>query len=190
MEAEDELRTTIHDQEKLLEEREEVTRELQRTMRNVALLDSRAQEANRRCDEAVGELNFIQASIAALKQEKQRIRRQKSEALRWLDRWRRGQAGGANCNGFVGFIEEVTELAEFSSSDLQSATCNFSESFKIGQGGYGSLYKGEMLGRTVVIRKLYPHCMQGPSEFQQEVKIPSLIFYLYHYQNNYLSLLK
>ncbi|KAG6681474.1 hypothetical protein I3842_13G094400 [Carya illinoinensis] len=170
-EAEDALITTLQDQEKLLEEREEVTIEIQKTMRNVALLDSRAQEANRRCDEVAGELNLIQASIATLRQEKQRIRRQKSEALRWLERWRRGQAGAANCDGFIGFVEGLPELAEVSLSDLQTATCNFSESFKIGQGGYGCVYKGEMLGRTVAIRKFYPHNMQGPSEFQQEVQV-------------------
>lgn len=173
-EADDALRTTIQDQEKHLEEREEVTRELQRTMRSVALLDSRAKEANRRCDEAVGELNLIQASITTLQQEKQRMRRQKLEALRWLERWRHGRAGAANCNGFIGFLEGLPELAEFSLSDLQTATCNFSESFKIGQGGYGCIYKGEMLGRTVVIRNLDPYNMQGPSEFQQEVNHPSL----------------
>uniref|UniRef100_A0A2N9ECU7 Uncharacterized protein n=2 Tax=Fagus sylvatica TaxID=28930 RepID=A0A2N9ECU7_FAGSY len=170
-EGEDAVRTTIQEQEKLLEEREEVTRELQRTMRNVALLDSRAQEANRRCEEVVGELNLIQASVATLRHEKQRIRHQKTEALRWLERWRRGQVGAANSNGLIGFVDELPELAVFSLSDLQSATCNFSESFMLGQGGIGCVYKGEMLGRTVAIRKFHPHNMQGPSEFQQEVQV-------------------
>ncbi|XP_015874111.3 U-box domain-containing protein 33 [Ziziphus jujuba] len=171
-EAEDVLRTTLEEQEKLLEEREEITKELRRTMRNVALLDSRAQEANRRHDEAVGEWNLIQASIATLRQEKQRIRRQKMEAQHWLERWRsHGQAGAANCNGLIGFVEELPDLAEFSLSDVQTATCNFSESFKIGEGGYGCVYKGEMLGRTVAIKKLHPHNMQGQSEFQQEVQV-------------------
>uniref|UniRef100_A0A5B7A0Y5 RING-type E3 ubiquitin transferase n=1 Tax=Davidia involucrata TaxID=16924 RepID=A0A5B7A0Y5_DAVIN len=171
-EAEDALTTTIQEQEKLLEEREEVTRELHKAMRNIALLDSRAQEANRRREEAAEELKLIQASIATLQHEKQKIRQQKMEATRWLERWRsRGQAGGANCNGFIGFNEDSPELAEFSLSDLQTATCNFSESFKIGLGGYGSVYKGEMLDKTVAIKKLHPHNMQGQSEFQQEVQV-------------------
>lgn len=169
-EAENALRTTILEQQKLLEEREEVASMLQRTMRNIALLDNRAQEANRRQDEAAEELSLIQASISTLWQEKQQIRRQKMEALRWLERWRsRGQVGAAHCHAVIGFAEELPELAEFSLSDLQSATCNFSESFKIGEGGYGCIYKGEMLGRTVAIRKLYIHNMQGPAEFHQEV---------------------
>lgn len=183
-EAEEAVTTTIHEQEMLLEEKGEIMRELQRTTRNVALLDNRAQEANRRRDEAAGELKLIQTSIASLRQEKQRIRRQKMEAARWLERWKsRGQTGAANCNGFLGYVEELPELAEFSLSDLQTATCNFSESFKLGQGGFGCVYKGEMLGRTVAIKKLYPNNMQGQSEFQKEV---SCSLYLSKKQyNNY-----
>ncbi|XP_059660732.1 U-box domain-containing protein 33-like [Cornus florida] len=171
-EAEDALRTTLQEQEKLLEESEEVTRELHQAMRNIALLESRAQEASRRRVEAAGELKLVQASIATLRHEKKKIRQQKTEATRWLDRWRsRGQAKGANCDGIIGFIEDTPEVAEFSLSDLQSATCNFSESFKIGQGGYGSVYKGEMLDRTVAIKKLHPKNMQSLSEFQKEVQV-------------------
>ncbi|KAJ0083498.1 hypothetical protein Patl1_30903 [Pistacia atlantica] len=173
-EAEDALGTTIQEQEVLLEEKEKVTGELHKTMRNVALLDSRAQEANRRRDQAAGELKFIQTSIATLQQEKQRLRQQKMEAVRWLERWRsRGQAGATNCNGFIGFVEDLPESAEFSLADLQTATCDFSESFKLGEGGFGCVYKGEMLGRTVAIKTLHPHNMQGQSEFQQEVRVLS-----------------
>ncbi|KAJ8770975.1 hypothetical protein K2173_022876 [Erythroxylum novogranatense] len=171
-EAEDVLSNIIQEGEKLLEEREENSKELQRTMRNIAFLDSRAQEANRRCDEASGELKLIQASIASLQQEKHRIRRQKMEALHWLERWRsRGQDRAASCNDFIGIIDELPELAEFSLADLQTATCNFSDSFKLGQGGYGCVYKGEMLGRTVAIKQLHPHNMQGQSEFHKEVQV-------------------
>lgn len=165
----------MEEHEKLLEEREEISREIMRTMRSIALLDSRAQEANRRYVEASGEEKLIQTSIAALRLEKQSIQRQKMEALRWLERWRNHrQAGAANCNGLIGSVEELPKFAEFSLSDLRTATCNFSESFKIGQGGYGCVYKGEMLGRTVAIRKLDPRNMQGQSEFQQEVIFLSL----------------
>ncbi|CAK7331562.1 unnamed protein product [Dovyalis caffra] len=171
-EAEDALDNTIHEEEKLLEEKDEVARKLERTMRNVAILDSRAREANRRREEAAGELKLIQKSISSLQQEKQRIRRQKMGAVHWLERWRSpGQAAAANCNGFLGITEELPELAEFSLSDLQTATCNFSESFKLGQGGCGCVYKGEMLGRTVAIKMLHPNNMQGQSEFQKEVQV-------------------
>ncbi|KAG5515308.1 hypothetical protein RHGRI_036375 [Rhododendron griersonianum] len=171
-EAEDALEMTIQEQEKLNDEREEVSRELQRTMRNIALLDSRAQEANRRREEASGELKTLQSSISALRHEKQKIRRQKMEATRWLDRWKsRGQAGGATYNGLIGFTEGSPEVVEFSLTDLQTATCNFSESFKIGQSGHGCVYKGEMLDRTVAIKKLHPRNLQRQSDFEQEVQV-------------------
>ncbi|XP_057955115.1 U-box domain-containing protein 33-like isoform X2 [Malania oleifera] len=171
-EAEDALRTTIQEQEKLLEERENAARELQKTMRNVAFLDSCAQEAKRRCEEATAELKLIQASIVTLRREKLKIRRQKIDAAHWLELWRnRGQAGAANSNHVFGVVEDSTELPEFSLSDLETATCNFSESFKIGQGGYGCVYKGEMWDKTVAIKKLHPHSRQGQSEFQQEVQV-------------------
>ncbi|KAL2968612.1 hypothetical protein AAZX31_15G037600 [Glycine max] len=171
-EAEDALTDTVQEQQKLLNASEEIAGELQMTMRNIALLDSRAQEAHRRCDEAADELSLIQESISTLWQERQQIRRQKMEALRWLERWRsRGKVGAAHCNGVIGFAEELPELAEFSLSDLQNATCNFSNSFIIEQGGYVCIYKGEMLGRTVAIKKFHQHNMQGPLEFRQEVQV-------------------
>lgn len=170
-EAEDLLNTTLQEQGKILEEKEIANRELQKTLRNIALLDSRTHEANRKCDQAAGELKVIQASVATLQQEKQILQRQKVEAVRWLERWRSRRQNGAvaNCSGFIGFAEDLPESAEFSLADLQTATFNFSASFKVGEGGLGCVYKGEMLGRTVAIKKLHPHSMQGRSEFQQEV---------------------
>ncbi|KAK7312471.1 hypothetical protein VNO77_36359 [Canavalia gladiata] len=171
-EVEDALRATVQEQQKFFNEKEEIASELRRTMRSISLLSSCAHETNHRRDEAADELSLIQASISNLWHEKQQIRRQKMEALRWLERWKsRGQVGADHCNGVIGFAEEFPELAEFSLSDLQNATCNFSESFKMREGGYGSIYKGEMLGRTVAIRKLHPHNMQGSAEFHQEVQV-------------------
>ena len=62
-EAESALRAAIQERQKFLDESGEVASELQKTLRIVALLDSRSQEANRRRDEAVDELSLIQASI-------------------------------------------------------------------------------------------------------------------------------
>lgn len=168
--AGDELMNTILEQGKLLGEKEQIDNELKRTMGSIATLDNRAKEANRRQYETSAELKLVQSSIASLRHEKQRIRQQKTEAIRWLERWRnRGQTGSPKCNEFFGFVEELANLAEFSFFDLKTATCNFSESFQLGEGGYGSFFKGEMLGRTVAIKKLHPHNMQGQSEFQKEV---------------------
>nr|KYP68186.1 U-box domain-containing protein 33 [Cajanus cajan] len=171
-EAEDALRATIQEQQMFLDEKEEIDSDLERIMRSISLLGSCAHETNHKREEAANELLLIQASISNLRHEKQQIRRQKMEALHWLERWKScEQVEADHCNGVIGFAEEFPELSEFSLSDLQNATCNFSESFKIKEGGYGSIYKGEMLGRTVAIRKLHPHNMQGSTEFHQEVQV-------------------
>lgn len=115
----------------------------------------------------------MELSIADLRLEKQKIQRQKVEAKCWIERWK--NAGSLNCNESVGISGEgMPELAEFSLSELESATFCFSESFKLGQGGNnGCIYKGEMMGRTVAIKRLHPHNMQLQQEFQQEVRVLS-----------------
>lgn len=170
--AEKSLRSLIDEQQRLLEERREVTGELQKTMRSVAVLDSRVQEANRRRDEAAGELQIIQVCIASLRQEKQNIERQKMEAERWLEQWRgRRQTRGTNHHGYGGLLDDVPELVKFSLLDLQTATCNFSDSFKLVEGGYGSIYKGELLNKTVAIQRFHAHNIQGQSQFQKQIQV-------------------
>ncbi|CAI9770511.1 unnamed protein product [Fraxinus pennsylvanica] len=171
-EAQDAMRATILEQDELVEETEKITYELHKTMRNIALLDSRVQEANRRREELAGELELIQASVATLRKEKQKLQRQKNEATRWLDRWRsHGRYGDADPDKPFWLKGDTSVLAVFSLSDVHAATCNFSESFRIGQGGYGTVYKGEMLDRTVAIKNLHPYAMQGQTEVYKEVQV-------------------
>ncbi|KAJ1693739.1 hypothetical protein LUZ63_010437 [Rhynchospora breviuscula] len=61
--------------------------------------------------------------------------------------------------------------SEFSLEELQQATQNFSESLKIGQGGFGSVYKGSLRQTTVAIKLLHSESLQGISQFQQEITI-------------------
>ncbi|CAL5383008.1 unnamed protein product [Camellia sinensis] len=64
-------------------------------------------------------------------------------------------------------------FSEFSFSEIEEATCNFDQSLKIGEGGYGSIYKGLLRHTQVAIKMLKSNSSQGPSEFQQEVNILS-----------------
>ncbi|KAF7844531.1 U-box domain-containing protein 33 isoform X1 [Senna tora] len=62
---------------------------------------------------------------------------------------------------------------EFSFPEIEEATNNFNLSLKIGEGGYGSIYKGILRHTEVAIKMLHPNSLQGPSEFQQEVDVLS-----------------
>ncbi|XP_039818709.1 U-box domain-containing protein 70-like [Panicum virgatum] len=81
-------------------------------------------------------------------------------------------------------IREVAELREknqqrvlapseapntkFSLVELQQATQDFDQTLKIGEGGFGCVYKGILRNTTVAIKLLHPQSMQGQSEFHQE----------------------
>lgn len=64
---------------------------------------------------------------------------------------------------------------EFSSTELECATENFSSSLKIGEGGFGCVYRGNLRNMTVAIKVLKPDSLQGQSQFEQEVAILSRV---------------
>ncbi|KAG6585411.1 U-box domain-containing protein 35, partial [Cucurbita argyrosperma subsp. sororia] len=59
--------------------------------------------------------------------------------------------------------------------EIEAATEFFSESLKIGEGGYGPVYKGYLDHTPVAIKVLRPDAAQGRSQFQQEVEVLSCI---------------
>lgn len=67
---------------------------------------------------------------------------------------------------------------KYTMKEIESATESFSVSRKIGEGGYGPLYKGYLDHTPVAIKVLRPDAGQGRSKFQQEVRdihAPNLI---------------
>ncbi|WOL10105.1 U-box domain-containing protein 33-like isoform X1 [Canna indica] len=65
--------------------------------------------------------------------------------------------------------------SEFSYLELEQATQNFSSSLKIGEGGFGKVYKGCLRNTTVAIKMLNTKGMQGQPEFHQEVAVLSRV---------------
>ncbi|QCD76601.1 Legume lectin [Vigna unguiculata] len=63
----------------------------------------------------------------------------------------------------------------FCYKELASATKNFAESQKIGQGGFGGVYKGYLkeLNTNVAIKRISRESRQGAKEYASEVKIIS-----------------
>lgn len=72
-------------------------------------------------------------------------------------------------------------LTTYSINDIERATGHFSDSRKIGEGGYGPVYVGVLDETPVAIKVLRSDVSQGLRQFQQEVVIASLnSFYLYN----------
>ncbi|XP_024160241.1 G-type lectin S-receptor-like serine/threonine-protein kinase At4g27290 isoform X1 [Rosa chinensis] len=66
--------------------------------------------------------------------------------------------------------KEDLELPLFDVASIIYATNNFSENNKLGQGGFGSVFKGMLRdGREVAVKRLSKHSRQGLDEFKNEI---------------------
>ncbi|GER42036.1 kinase [Striga asiatica] len=64
---------------------------------------------------------------------------------------------------------------KYSIEEIETATEYFAENRKIGEGGYGPVYKCQLDHTQVAIKVLRPDAAQGRSQFQQEVEVLSCI---------------
>ncbi|XP_026439129.1 putative receptor-like protein kinase At4g00960 [Papaver somniferum] len=69
-------------------------------------------------------------------------------------------------------IDEIqsAESLQFKFSIISAATQNFSDANKLGEGGFGTVYKGTLLdGQETAVKKLAKNSGQGEEEFKNEV---------------------
>ncbi|KAK9151923.1 hypothetical protein Syun_010232 [Stephania yunnanensis] len=80
---------------------------------------------------------------------------------------------GHNISGIIGDdIERAAEFLHFDFGLIKSATGNFSTSNKLGQGGFGSVYKGQLSnGQEIAVKRLSTNSRQGSEEFKNEVML-------------------
>ncbi|XP_055961315.1 G-type lectin S-receptor-like serine/threonine-protein kinase At1g61390 isoform X2 [Mercurialis annua] len=70
--------------------------------------------------------------------------------------------------------KDPVELPLFDINSILVATSNFDEQNKLGQGGYGPVYKGKLQdGKDVAIKRLSTSSGQGTEEFKNEVMLIS-----------------
>ncbi|KGN59993.2 G-type lectin S-receptor-like serine/threonine-protein kinase At4g27290 isoform X2 [Cucumis sativus] len=68
--------------------------------------------------------------------------------------------------------EEDLELPLFDLSTVSNATDNFSNSKKLGEGGFGVVFWGKLKdGREIAVKRLSNYSRQGTNEFKNEVKL-------------------
>ncbi|KAI4312782.1 hypothetical protein MLD38_037575 [Melastoma candidum] len=72
-------------------------------------------------------------------------------------------------------VKADVRYRKYSIEEIEVATNNFSVSLKIGEGGYGPVYKGYLDHTEVAIKVLHPDAAQGRSQFLQEVEVLSCV---------------
>lgn len=69
-------------------------------------------------------------------------------------------------------VQNDVRYRKYTIEEIEVATNEFSAAFKIGEGGYGPVYKASLDHTPVAIKALRPDAAQGRKQFQQEVEIP------------------
>ncbi|KAG5597723.1 hypothetical protein H5410_038955 [Solanum commersonii] len=70
---------------------------------------------------------------------------------------------------YSGSCAEKLEIPLFDLSTIMKATNNFSIDRKIGEGGFGPVYKGILEGQEIAVKRLSRISTQGENEFMNEV---------------------
>jgi len=84
------------------------------------------------------------------------------------ERKSRGAGGGLSSH-------EVVRYRRYTIEEIEQGTDRFNDARKVGEGGYGPVYKGFLDHTQVAIKVLRPDAAQGRSQFQQEVEVLSCI---------------
>ncbi|KAF5474675.1 hypothetical protein F2P56_006555 [Juglans regia] len=64
------------------------------------------------------------------------------------------------------------EMQHFNLSTIETATNNFSDANKLGEGGFGPVYKGKLTdGKEIAVKRLSMNSKQGLKEFKNEVML-------------------
>lgn len=152
--------------DKMKKQRVEVVEELRAAQNLNTSLENQIAESDEMVKNLEKKIISAVDLLQSYKKEREVLQTERDNALREAEELRRQQGEGTSSHMPQFF-------SEFSFSEIEEATNNFDPSLKIGEGGYGSIYKGVLRNTQVAIKMLHAHSMQGPSEFQQEVDVLS-----------------
>lgn len=118
---------------------------------------------------AVAEKEKARAKAALVAAEEAR-RRAEQEAQRRKDAEMKARAEAEEKERALSTLaQNDTRYRKYTIEEIEIATEKFSPSNKIGEGGYGPVYKGHLDHTPVAIKILRPDAAQGMKQFNQEV---------------------
>lgn len=133
------------------------------------LAKQEAETERKRCEEALLKLQEVTKKLELECQ----LRKEAEEKA--------SQEAVAKLDAIMALRKEQQKFSEYSFQELQTATNGFHEDNKLGEGGYGPVYRGKLYHTNVAIKVLAREGAQGYNEFQKEVKGALLCLYAsYH----------
>lgn len=152
-------------------QQDEVNEELQISLNQKSLLESQIAESDQMVKELEQKIISAVELLQNYKKERDELQIERDNALKEAEELRISRKESSSSTHQPQFF------SEFLFSEIEEATCNFDPSLKIGEGGYGSIYKGILRHTHVAIKMLHSHSLQGPSEFQQEVRSLNAMYF-------------
>ncbi|KAL9228917.1 hypothetical protein vseg_004446 [Gypsophila vaccaria] len=144
-----------------------ISQELHETMDQKLSLQTQIEESNRCVKELEAKMLSAVELLQKYKNERDKLQIDRDNALREAEKLSKESISEPSSSHIPVFFSEL------SFSELEEATNNFDPSLKIGEGGYGDIYKGVLRQTEVAIKILNPNSRQGPREFDQEVDVLS-----------------
>ncbi|KAG5004981.1 hypothetical protein AAZX31_10G221100 [Glycine max] len=167
-EVEEQLAREKQEVQKMKNQRDEILEELQMVQdQNSALMN---QISESQCTETELEEKIISAVdlLISFREQRDRLRIEHANAVREVKVLRKiGEAD-------TSFSYRV-EFPAFSFVEINEATNDFDPSWKIGEGRYGSVYKGQLRNMHVAIKMLPSYGCQSLLEFQHQVEVLSRV---------------
>ncbi|XP_065872010.1 U-box domain-containing protein 52-like [Euphorbia lathyris] len=111
----------------------------------------------------------IEAAQAAQRLAELEAQKRKNVEMRYLMESKEANKGRDS------WIPSELRYRRYTIEEIEEATNYFSDQLKIGEGGYGPVYKAYLDHTEVAIKVLRPDAAQGKSQFQQEVEVLSCI---------------
>ncbi|KAL5768223.1 hypothetical protein ACOSQ2_015006 [Xanthoceras sorbifolium] len=126
-------------------------------------------------------IGLVAAICIVVYQRKRRIPGTDTHTSSWLPIYGHSQTSGtkSTISGKSNASSHLSAMAQglcrrFSLPEIRQATKNFDESYVIGVGGFGKVYKGVLDGKTkVAIKRSNPSSEQGVNEFVTEIEMLS-----------------
>lgn len=151
--------------ENLSRRQSEIFEELQMAHDQNLVLEHDLTESNQAVRNLTEKLASLQHCLDSLKEERNELQRRCNDGIREAEKqYQAGEEVSRSC-------PKIPRFSGFSYLELHEATRGFESSLSIGEGGHGRVYKGFLRHTTVAIKILHPKSVQGPTEFQQEVKL-------------------
>ncbi|KAL3536813.1 hypothetical protein ACH5RR_000179 [Cinchona calisaya] len=166
-EVEDALAKHKEEVEKMKYQLDEIKEKLRIAMEQKSSLDCQIATADNTIQDLEQKMFSAVGLLQKYKKERDDLQVERDNSVREAEELRKKQAEEASSASISCFF------SEYSFWEIEKATSNFDPAFKIGEGGYGSIYKGLLHHTQVAIKILHPQSLQGPLEYQQEVNILS-----------------